>query len=328
MNLKEAKPQKTVPMKEVLASAFPISLSVVTTAHNESGNVYPFLSGVLEGVKTLGVSAEIIYIDDGSVDGTSDAVCRFEQEPIHNPTVPIRLIRHPSRRGISAALEEGIRLAKGEYVCFLPADLESLPAADIPILYEAMDPQSDVVVGWRKGRRDGKLLASKLSALLNKWLFKIDLHDANWIKLIRREKAKGLTLRSDWHRYLLPLLAHRGCKIKEVETQWHPRTYGQSKFGLKRFPISLADLIAIKFLLKYGGKPLLPFGWAAVGAFTAGMVLLAISFFSAEENLKGGVLAGVFAGFSFIFGGLCIAIALVAELLLGLNGGNGKKEMD
>ena len=267
----------------VQVQRWPVPLSIVTSAYNEVGNVIPFLTAAVEALQQLKVSAEILYVDDGSSDGTADAVSAFVET---NPGVSIRLIRHAFCRGITAAIQESIEMAQGEWICFVPADMESNPAVDIPLLYNAMDGRTDVVVGCRQGRNDGKLFASRIYNAMNYWFFKIRLRDANWIRLIRHDKLLGLQLRSDWHRFVLPILGHKGCRFKEVETQWQQRSFGRSNFGLKRFPVSLTDMLTIKFLLVYGERPLLFFGWLAFLSFGVSLILFLMAFYSGSGNYE------------------------------------------
>ena len=251
-----------------------VRLSILTTGKNEVGNVEVFLNSAVKALNEISVDGEIIYIDDGSTDGTGEAVSKYAAE---HQDVTIRLVTHESSMGITYAISESASLAKGELVCLMPADLESLPEDDIPLLYQAMDDDVDVVVGWRKDRGDGKLLASKLYNFLNRILFDVHLHDANWIKMVRRVKLMDLRLRSDWHRFLLPILVHRGCKVREVVTQWKPRSYGSSNFGLRRFPVSLVDMLSVKLMLSFEERPLLLYGWLGVLSFIASMVALILS---------------------------------------------------
>jgi glycosyltransferase involved in cell wall biosynthesis len=283
----------------------------VTTAHNEAGNVGPFLSEVLGAVTELGVRAEVVYIDDGSTDGTGAAVLAFARE---HPELPVRLIRHGSKRGISAAIVELSALARGELVFILPADLESSPASDIPALYNALDDQTDLVAGCRKNRGDGKVFTSRVGSRVMGRLFGVHLRDPNWIKLVRREKLRGLRLRSEWHRFLVPILVHRGARVKEVLTQWHPRRYGRSKFGFKRLPVALADVLALKLILKYGQRPLLPCGLAAGFALALAALLAGLSF--VVDGPRAWVLLQVLAG-ALVAGSFVACVAgAVAEMLL------------
>jgi glycosyltransferase involved in cell wall biosynthesis len=288
-------------------------LSIVTTAHNEAGNVVPFLSEALQAIEDLEVSAEILFIDDGSTDGTGEAVRAFLRG---HRGVPIRLVRHGVRQGMTAWIRESITLARGTWVCFLPSDMESRPAEDIPALYRAIDANTDVVAGRRECRGDGKLFASGIYNFLNRYLFGVRLRDANWIKLVRRDKLLGLTLRSDWHRFLLAQLVARDCRIKEVVTRWYPRTYGRSKFGWKRFPVSLADMVALKLHLGCGPRPLLFFGIVSVALLLLGAILAGTSMAIDEIDMRRWVLLQLLAAVSFVAGLVGLGLGVVGEFLL------------
>ena len=105
---------------------------------------------------------------------------------------------------------------------FLPADLESDPEDDIPLLLGRLDQGYDVVAGWRQGRRDGKRVASRIANVACRLLFGLEVHDLNWIKAFRREVTDGLALRSQWHRYILVMAHHEGYRIGEVKVPYRP----------------------------------------------------------------------------------------------------------
>lgn len=286
-----------------------VELSIVTSAYNEVGNVVPFLDSCRRAVTKLVVDAEVVFFDDGSTDGTGDAVADYAQR---NPQLPIKLIRRSFKSGITAAIADSYAATTGRYICLLPADLESLPEDDVPALYHALDAETDVVVGWRKDRGDGKLLASKLYNFLNWLLFGVRLHDMNWIKLLRREQLQGLQLRSDWHRFLIPILAKRGSRCKEVQTQWHQRRYGRSNFGLRRFAVSLADMVTVKLLLDYGQRPLLAFGLAAFWLLVSGSVIAGVAITSQGMSMAIILAWGMLALTSIVL----VAIGAATEFLL------------
>ena len=122
---------------------------------------------------------------------------------------------------------------------FLPADLESDPEMDVPLLLGKLDQGYDVVAGWRQGRRDGEAVANVACRLL----FGLEVHDLNWIKAFRREVTDGLALRSQWHRYILVMAHREGYRIGEVKVPYRPREAGRSKFGLGRPPVSAIDVV-------------------------------------------------------------------------------------
>jgi glycosyltransferase involved in cell wall biosynthesis len=242
-------------------------LSILTTAHNERGNVAAWFRAVEAAVDDLGLDAEIVFIDDGSTDGTSDEVRAYVPR-----RVEVRLLRNERCLGITAAIRRSLSEARAPLCALLPADLESDPAVDLPALYRALAPDVDAVAGYREGRGDGKVLASKVYNALNRILFRCDVRDANWVKLLRRDKATAIDLHSDWHRFLLPMMAFHGCKVVEVPTSWHLRTYGRSKFGVARLPGAMADLIAVRLLLSYETRPMLAFLWLAMVAAATGIL--------------------------------------------------------
>lgn len=267
-------------------------LSVLTTAHNERGNVEGWFAAVQVACTELGLRTEIVFIDDGSTDGTWDAVraCR-------TPGIDVRLVRNDRCLGITAAIRRGLREARAPLCALLPADLESDPAKDLPTLYRALTPEVDVVAGYREGRGDGKAFASSIYNLLNKVLFRCEVRDANWVKLLRTQKARAIDLRADWHRFLLPMMTYHGCKVVEVPTTWQPRSYGRTKFGVTRLPGAIADLITVRLLLSYETRPMLAFLWLASATVAIGAVMGAL---------------GLYAG------GLTRLMLLVASLMLGL----------
>jgi glycosyltransferase involved in cell wall biosynthesis len=267
-------------------------LSVLTTAHNERGNVERWFDAVGCAVAELGLRTEVVFIDDGSTDGTWEVASARRSEGID-----VRLLRNDRCLGITAAIRRGLREARAPLCALLPADLESDPAKDLPILYRALGPEIDAVCGYREGRGDGKAFTSAIYNRLNKLLFRCDVRDANWVKLLRTAKARAIDLRADWHRFLVPMMTYHGCRVVEVPTTWRPRTYGTTKFGVARLPGAIADLITVRLLLAYESRPMLAFLWLATVTLAAGVAI--------------GVV-GLFAG------GLTRLMLLVTSLLLGL----------
>lgn len=233
-----------------------IELTIATTARNEFGNLPEFFRQCSEAVAILEVSAELIFIDDGSNDDTIQGVLKAQEQ---YPELNIHLIQNKKSLGITQAILTIAELAQGEWICLLPADLESFPKDDIPALYQARGAEIDVVAGWRQDREDGKTFSSNIYNRINRRWFGVYLQDANWIKLIRKDALKDLPLKKNWHRFLTAFLAKGGRRMVEVPVQWHARSYGQSKFSIWRLPGALFDLINVKIYLDYGRRPLAPF---------------------------------------------------------------------
>ncbi len=166
----------------------------------------------------------------------------------------------------------GFRNVTKEVIVFLCSDLQSDPEEDIPKLLDGIEEGYDVVTGWRQGRKEGKIVVSKIYHFLTGKLFGITAHDINWIKAFKREVMNDLQLRSDWHRYIIVIAAAKGYRIKEVKTNYYPRQYGSSKYGKKRILRGLLDLLVVKFELSFRDKPMLLFG--SLGFLMMGLSVL------------------------------------------------------
>ncbi len=243
-------------------------LSVVIPAFNEEGNVDKLLERIDEGIRLAGGNGEIVFVDDGSRDGTWGKVETARASRPH-----LKTFRHRRNLGLSEALNTGFRGAHGEFIVFLPADLQSDPAEDLPKLMQELRNGADVVVGWRIGRAEGKLFVSLVYNWLSRALFRVDAHDLNWIKGFRREVIDAIHLRSDWHRYMVVLAAERGFRVKEIRTNYYPRHSGRSKFGKNRIVRGVLDLLVVKFETSFRDKPMLLFGSWGLAMIAVGVVI-------------------------------------------------------
>jgi len=202
---------------------------------------------------------------------------------------------------------------------FLPADLESDPAVDIPLLLGALAGGVDVVAGWRQGRRDGKLLASRVANLACRWLFGLRVHDLNWVKAFRRQVTDGLALRSQWHRYMLVLAHHEGFRIGEVKVPYRPRAVGRSKFGVGRLPVSALDVMTLRFLLSFQRRPMVFFGGLGSALIGVGLVVWAYLgwlFVATQTQRRPLLLAG---GVVLLAGLLIVLVGLLGELVVNVS---------
>ena len=290
-------------------------LSVLIPARDEAENISEVIQRTARSFAALGLdddAAELVLVDDGSRDGTGAIV-----EGLQERYPFLRVLRHRRNLGLTAALRTGFDAVRGEMVLFLPADLESDPEADIPALVGKLEEGYDVVAGWRQGRDDGKVFASGIYNAVSRGLFGLEIHDMNWIKGFRREVIETLPpLRSDWHRFILHIAAHQGYSITEVPVTWHPRRAGRSKFGLTRIPVSLLDVLVVKFLLTFSRAPMRFFGGLGLAAiiFSAFVFLFLIwQWISAGRQLR-----PVFwvAGGLAIAGLLLFLIGFLAELIV------------
>jgi glycosyltransferase involved in cell wall biosynthesis len=289
-------------------------VSVVVPAHNEEATVAAFVARTAKAFAELGRPWELVYVDDGSTDGTAAAVRAVQA------TEPrVRLLSQRRNLGLTEALNRGFREAAGEIIVFLPADLESDPAVDIPLLLGKLDEGYDVVSGWRQGRRDGKRVASRIANWTCRLLFGLDVHDMNWIKAFRREVTDGLAMRSSWHRYMLVLALNEGWRIGEVKVPYQPRRSGRSKFGFSRLPVSFLDVVTLKFLLTFQRKPMLFFGAIGAGMIGAGLLLwlyLAWRYLSSHTQYRPLMLV---AGIALLAGLLVVLVGFLAELVVNVS---------
>jgi len=244
------------------------ALSVIIPAFNEGGNVARLFERIDQGLAEAGVSGEIVFVDDGSSDDTWERV-----QEAGAGRGNLRAFRHRRNFGLSEALNTGFRNVRGESIVFLPADLQSDPAEDIPKIQRELEAGNDVVVGWRIGRREGKMFVSLVYNALSRWLFGIDAHDLNWIKGFRREVIDTVHLRSDWHRYVVVLAAGKGFRVKEIRTNYYPRHSGRSKFGRRRILRGVLDLLVVKFEMSFRDRPMMLFGGWGVALGGIGFLL-------------------------------------------------------
>ncbi len=288
-------------------------LSVLIPAFNEAGNIAELVERTAQAFARLGMPGELIFIDDGSQDDTSEQV---QASQARYPW--IRLIRNRRNKGLTAALRQGFEATQGDIIVFLPADLESHPDEDIPALVNHLQQGYDAVAGWRQGRADGKEFASAIYNTVSRRLFPLDVHDANWIKAFRREVIQNLPpLRSDWHRFLLHIAAEQGFRVGEVPTRWYPRKTGRSHFGFSRIPISLLDVLVVRFLLTFQQAPIRFFGSLGLASFLISgftFLYLAYLWFFHEQTQKRPIfwtaLVLVLAGLLFFL------VGFLAELIV------------
>jgi glycosyltransferase involved in cell wall biosynthesis len=230
---------------------------MVVPAWNEAESVPELHRELVASLDGLGVPWEIVYVDDGSRDGTDQAIAAVAaQEP---------RVRGASLRrnfGKSAALAVGFRLARGEWVGTIDADLQDDPA-ELPVLIRALEGGLDLVSGWKQQRQDPwtKRVPSKLFNAVTSAVAGIRLHDFNCgFKLYRREVVASLNVYGELHRFL-PALAHwQGFRVGEVAVKHRARRFGKSKFGAARFINGFLDLMSAAFISKSALKPLHVFG--------------------------------------------------------------------
>jgi glycosyltransferase involved in cell wall biosynthesis len=249
-----------------------MKLSVVIPLYNERESLSPLVEAISAVMEADGYSYEIIFVDDGSTDGSFDEIrslkARYRQ---------IRAFRFNRNWGKSAGLSVGIANARGEIVVTMDADLQDDPEA-IPALRKKLLEGYDLVSGWKKIRHDPAAftIPSKIWNYATSVLAGVKLHDFNCgLKAYRAETAKSLEIYGERHRYL-PVLAHwEGWRVTEIPVTHHERKFGKSKYGFNKFFRGFLDLLALLFLRRYLRSPLHFFGLIAMLLFGAGGLELA-----------------------------------------------------
>ena len=230
-------------------------ISVILPAFNEEGNISLLIEKVNKAFTDNYIDGEAILINDGSTDNTGQIA-----EELAKRYAFLRVYHHKRNMGLTKALSNGFKRASGDIIVFLCSDLQSDPVEDIPKLLEGIKQGADVVVGWREGRKEFKKVGSKVYNWVSKLLFGVNVHDQNWIKAFRKEFVQDLILRSDWHRFLIAIAIHKGYRVVEVKTNWHPRTYGESKYGFMRIPAAILDMLVLKIEMMFLESPMWFFG--------------------------------------------------------------------
>ncbi|HWQ35687.1 MAG TPA: glycosyltransferase family 2 protein [Blastocatellia bacterium] len=247
-------------------------LSVFLPVYNEAENLPTLHRKIIEAMDKLKQSFEVIYVDDGSTDG-SLAILR----ELAASDRRVRVIGFRRNYGQTAAMAAGIDAARGEILIPMDADLQNDPA-DIERLLTKLEEGYDVVSGWRARRRDAFITRTLPSRIANGLISKISgvpLHDYGCsLKAYRREVIKDVNLYGEMHRFIPIYASWAGARVTEIPVAHHPRMAGQSKYGLSRMVKVIFDLVTIKFMSRYMTKPLYVFG-------SAGLLAFAISLFAA-----------------------------------------------
>ena len=222
-----------------------VEISVVVPVYNEEGNLPLLTSKLVEVLKNLGRSYEIIFVDDGSSDGSRMILKEM------TPQYPfLRILRFKENRGLSTALVAGMREARGEKIVTLDSDLQNDPA-DIPRLLGYLD-QYDMATGWRQRREDSwlKKISSKIGNAVRNWVSGETIQDsACTLRAFKKECIQEIPVFNGMHRFLSTLVKMRGYRIIEVPVSHHPRRFGKSKYNIRnRMVRSFIDLLAVRWM--------------------------------------------------------------------------------
>jgi dolichol-phosphate mannosyltransferase len=232
-------------------------ISIVVPLHNEERSVALLYDELRSALEPLGEEWDVLFVDDGSTDGSFAALTR-----LHDAEPNVRVIRLRRNFGKAAALATGFANARGDRVVTIDGDLQDDPA-EIPRLLVKLDEGFDLVSGWKQKRRDPlrRRLLSRIFNWVTGRMSGLRLHDMNCgLKAYRAEVVRGLRLYGELHRFI-PVLAHyRGFRIAELPVNHRPREHGRSRYGIERYVRGFLDLLTVSFIGRYRHRPLHLFG--------------------------------------------------------------------
>jgi glycosyltransferase involved in cell wall biosynthesis len=251
------------------APAAELDVTVLVPVLDEAGTVRELASRVATVLEGVGRSFEIVFVDDGSRDGTPDRV-----REAHEADPRVKLVRLRRNFGKAAALSAGFDHCSGRLVLTMDGDLQD-DAEEIPRLLAALEGGDlDLVSGWKRRRQDpvSKTWPSRLFNWVTRQLAQVDIHDFNCgFKAYRREVLAEIAVYGELHRYIPVLASRRGFTVGEIPVNHHPRTYGASKYGWDRLYKGLLDLITVLFITRYTRRPLHLFGAFGLLFLTLGL---------------------------------------------------------
>ena len=291
-------------------------VSVIVPLYNEVENLpllHAEICSVLDG---LGRPWEVVYVDDGSIDGTTAALQKLAASDARARAVIFR-----RNFGQTAALSAGFDHSRGPIIVPMDGDLQNDPH-DIPRLLEKIDEGYDVVSGWRRYRHD-KLVTRRFPSMIANWIIgritKVRLHDYGCtLKAYRREVIRHIKLYGEMHRFIPVYASWVGARWLEIEVNHRARRFGRSKYGLIRIFKVILDLITVKFLGSFATNPIYAFGGPGLAMCSAGFLC---GLFTLWDKLANGVYVHrnpviLLAVFLFMLGAQCILIGLLAEIAI------------
>ena len=287
------------------------SVSIVIPVYEEEESLPHLYESIKKVMDKLKRKYEIVFVDDGSKDGTLRVLESYQKK---DPAVVVVSFRR--NFGQTAAMAAGFEYAQGDIIVTMDADLQNDPD-DIPKLLEKMKGH-DVVSGWRKKRQD-KFLSRRLPSMIANGLISkvtgVHLHDYGCtLKAYRKEVIKSVRLYGEMHRFIPAIASWVGASITEVETNHHPRQFGKSKYGISRTIRVVLDLITVKFLQSFSTRPIHAFG---PGGLLLGFIGFIIALYLSFEKIVLGQSIGgrPLLSLSVLF--MILGVQLVIMGLLG-----------
>lgn len=292
-----------------------LDLSVISPVYNEDRNLPLFYKKLKNELGKLVLSYEIIFVNDGSSDRSSQVL-----QLLSDKDKSVKMIEFARNFGQTAAISAGVRSAQGKVIVLMDSDLQNDPK-DIKKLLEKLQEGFDLVSGWRKNRKDPFLTRTFPSTVANKIVslvtgVKLNDHGCT-LKAYKDEIIKKMNLYGEMHRLIAAYAVLNGAKIAEIPVSHHPRKFGKSKYNFWRVIKLLFDLLTVKFLNDFSTKPLYLFGAGGILVFLLGIIIfifvtVRVVFFQGSWISPMILLAGLLVVLSFQF----VLIGLLAEILV------------
>jgi glycosyltransferase involved in cell wall biosynthesis len=292
-------------------------VSVVVPLFNEEATVAAVYDEVAASLDACAIEWELVYVDDGSTDGSHRELVR-----LHAANTNVRVVRLRRNFGKAAALAAGIDASRGDVIVTMDADLQDDPA-EIPQLLAKLDEGYDVVSGWKCDRQDplARRVFSRVYNGTTGFVTGVRLHDMNCgLKAYRAEVLQNVHLYGDMHRFVPVLAHHLGYRTTEIPVNHRPRLNGRSRYGLERYLRGFFDLLTVAFMGRYRYRPLHLFGGIGLLLGAGGFaILLALSVEKAGGASIGGrplLLLGILL---VVVGIQFFSLGLVGEMLTSHN---------
>jgi len=292
------------------------TLSILIPVYNEEGNLSLLYEKLVAALKKVGRAYEVIFVDDGSSDGTMEILLDLREK---NPNV--KIISFSRNFGQTAALSAGIDSSIGDIIIPMDGDLQNDPE-DILMLLQKIEEGYDVVSGWRKDRKDPFLTRRLPSIIANKiisWIGGVHLHDYGCtLKAYRRDILKNIRLYGEMHRFIPIYAQWIGARVSEIPVRHFSRGSGSSKYGMSRVFKVILDLMVVKFLVSYSQKPIYVFGGLGLlmilGGFFSGVYAIYLKLFKEVSFIL--TPLPLLCVLLLVLGFLSILMGFLAELLI------------
>lgn len=289
-----------------------LKLSIIVPLYNEEGNIEELHSQITDALKNY--SYEILFVDDGSTDNTYKCLKQLSKDS------HVRIIRLTRNFGQSAAFQAGFDNATGSVIVTLDGDLQNDPA-DIPALVEKLESGDyDMVVGWRRKRKDPFIHRRIPSVIANRMIssfLRLSIHDTGCsLKVFRSGLLNELKLYGEMHRFIPYLVNARGARITEIEVNHRKRMHGRTKYGLSRTARVILDMLTVKFLNEYSTNPIYAMGGIAIalsGLSLLSFILLLLMKLFMHVDMTGNPLL-IISVFLFMISIQIVMFGLISEI--------------